>query len=141
MTARDEARAALAEYEKHGGIATVSKDLAAALRALLDEPVPAEEPKPGAVATDAMTGLAPGHPVDPEIVHELIASAIEADRAAGFRRQGPVTDDTEWEYADFYPDGSIATGAEAWAYYGPLIKKHRRKAGPWEPVGPEETTR
>lgn len=37
---------------------------------------------PEQIATDAMTGLAPGHPVDPDFVRELIATVIEADRIA-----------------------------------------------------------
>jgi hypothetical protein len=43
--------------------------------------VNARPPTPEQIATDAMTGLAPGHPVDPEFVRELITIVIEADRA------------------------------------------------------------
>lgn len=42
---------------------------------------------PEEVATEAMTGLAYGAPVDPEYVKELIVHVIETDRA----QREPVT--------------------------------------------------
>lgn len=68
-------------------------------------------PTPEAVATDAMTGLALGAPVDPEFAHELIAAAIEADRE---RRLPPVSPEVREEIAavlfdaDEHHDGTEA---------------------------------
>lgn len=89
-------------------------------------------------------------PHDPLILGDYdINMLADAILAAGFRRQGPTTD--EWEYAREYtdeggdprirvvsaadqlehrPDGHRADGSPYWNY----VQKRRRKAGPWEPV-------
>jgi hypothetical protein len=55
--------------------------------------------------------------------------------AASFRRQGPITDATEWEYRSVNASGQIfRTREDTAAWYPPESIQRRRKAGPWEPV-------
>jgi hypothetical protein len=69
-------------------------------------------------------------------------AAADAILAAGFHRQGPITDDTEWEYSIQITNGTIApqpfddlheasVAASLWRN-GSVVR--RRKAGPWEPI-------
>lgn len=67
---------------------------------------------------------------------------IDAILAAGFRRQGPITDD-DYEVAWFceWDDGSgtsqLLMGSENWGPRGRVFQMRRRKpseAGPWEPL-------
>lgn len=98
-------------------------------------------PTPGAVATDAMTGLAPGAPVDPEFVHELIAGVIEADRE---RRLLPVSPEVREAPSDAaIVDLYWKTSGDDWAIPEWLMVKFGRAllarfSVPSQPVYDEE---
>jgi hypothetical protein len=87
MNVRDEARAALDEYDRGPWwrtAATVEARAVEALRALLDEPVPTDERE----ALVKVLREVRFRPLTPH-VHVLAADSI---LAAGFRRHGPITD-------------------------------------------------
>ena len=87
MNARDEARAALARFEdvdRPGRNVDVAP-LVAALRALLGEPVPADE-------REALYELWSRHGSSYESDSSEGYELADAILAAGFRRQGPITD-------------------------------------------------
>jgi hypothetical protein len=75
--------------------------------------------------------------------YSSFADIADVILAAGFRRQGPVTD--EWEYGIRPEDDDVPLGVSpmpsfdaAWTrasnIYGGWVIVRRRKAGQWEPV-------
>jgi hypothetical protein len=112
MNARDEARAALAAWEQlppspeRGG----GRSLAAAIRALLDEPVPGDEREALVTRTYNRVTGSDGEDWDPD---STLAALFELfDTAAGFRRKGPVTDAQVTAVADALMLATAVNGAE-----------------------------
>lgn len=112
---RDEAHAALAEYDTGSGgrFSGMSHRLAAALRALLDEPVPGDDAEweYHSVMVDEATG---------DDWDEVEAESLEDALRMNAR----------WIAENGGPEEGVS-----------LIVRRRRKAGPWEPVDPEADRR
>jgi hypothetical protein len=137
MTAIEDARTALAKLE------SVALGDALSARALRD--LIAEHERLTAPPTDDEREAQRGTPEDPQdslarVIWEssrddegtisatganIVARAVIA---AGFRRQGPTTD--EWEYGVLGPTGRMVNNGD----YTHLQTHRRRKAGPWESV-------
>ena len=140
MTAIEDARAALAswvstEEPTYPELSRNGWALYEALSALTTPPTDEEMEPLTVIIRDSIERWGDLFPT-PDVAR-YVADDVEA---AGFRRQGPITD--VWEYGSQITNGTIApepfddlhdasVAASRWIN-GSVVR--RRKAGPWEPV-------